>query len=349
MSSIIRRPSLGPHVRGLKAKALPRDKAIALAYANTPEEYLNILRTTRYSITLDKLTRETLPDLRKQIIEVYMNDVREIYLGSPSDGREVIKQHLKRFEYDNIEYIVTAIRAGKNPEDYILLEPLEFTGRRYVVTSLLGAKSVDEVGERLRALRHPAADAFALMQKYGYDKSTIFIDRQWIIDYLDFLRKIKDKSLERLIETLAAYFDISLAVRAHLWGLSPEEVSELSLGAPTSSVKAVLDAVVRGEIARALEAISALSPWGSVISSLVSEEPTFERLSIALDNAYPAIMWRMASTCIIECSEFALGSLLAALEALRAEAMLVIRAAAMVVEGVSAEKRRDYFTPLTLI
>ncbi|MBP1448528.1 MAG: ATPase, partial [Thermoproteus sp.] len=243
----------------------------------------------------------------------------------------------------------TALRSGRNPEDYVILEPLEFIGRRYVVASLLGAKNVEEVGERLRAMRHPAAEAFALMQKYGYDKATIFIDRQWILDYIKFLKEIKDKSLERIIDGLSVYFDLNLAVRARLWGLSAEELAELGVGIPADPAKAVLEAVAKGEIARALEALSGLSPWGSLISSLASEEPTLEGLSIVLDNAYPAVIRRLADMCIAECSEFALGSLLAALEYLRAEAMLIIRAAAMIVEGVSLEKRRSYFVPLTFI
>lgn len=349
MSSILRRPGLGPKIRAIRVRALPKEKALALAYAATADEFLNVLRTTSYAVTLDKLDRESLRELRRQVIEVYMNTVKNIYLGTPQSAKAVIRQHLHRFEFENIQYIVTALRSGRNPEDYVILEPLEFIGRRYVVASLLGAKNVEEVGERLRAMRHPAAEAFALMQKYGYDKATIFIDRQWILDYIKFLKETRDKSLERIIDGLSVYFDLNLAVRARLWGLSAEELAELSVGIPAGPAKAVLEAVAKGEIARALEALSGLSPWGSLISSLASEEPTFERLSVVLDNAYPAVVRRLADMCVVECSEFALGSLLATLEYLRAEAMLIIRAAAMIVEGVSLEKRRSYFAPLTFI
>ncbi len=349
MSSILRRPSLGPRVRGLRVKILPKDKAIALAYANTPDEYLNVLRTTQYQVPIDRLTQETMKDLREYVIKTYMENVKELYLGAPEDGREVIKLHLKRFEYENIEYIITAIRSGKNPEDFIIMAPLEFTGRRYVVASLLGARSIEEVGERLKALRHPAAEAFDLMQKFGYDKFTIFIDRQWILDYTKSLSEIKDRSVTRLIDTLTTYFDIVLAVRSKIWGLSPEEISALTTGMPSGIVKDIFDATARGEVAKTLDLISNIKPWGQVIASMASEEPTFENLSVVLDNAYPAIMRRLADTCIVECSEFSLGSLLSSLEYMRSEAMLIIKAAAMLVEGVSVEKRRSYFAPLTLI
>ncbi|MGC8972857.1 MAG: V-type ATPase subunit [Thermoproteus sp.] len=349
MSSILRRPSLGPRVRGLRVKSLPRDKAVALAYASSPDEYLNVLRTTQYQVSVDKLTKDTLNDLREQIIKTYMNNVKELYLGAPEDGREVIRLHLRRFEYENIEYIITAIRSGKNPEDFVITEPLDFTGRRYVVTSLLGARSVEEVGERLKALGHPAAEAFELMQKFGYDKFTIFIDRQWILDYTKFLKELKDKSIDRLVNTLTTYFDVVLAVRAKIWGLSPEEIASLTTGMPSGVVKEIFDATARGEVARTLDLISGIKPWGQVIASMASEEPTFENLSVVLDNAYPAIMRKLADACIVECSEFSLGSLLASLEYMRAEAMLIVKAAAMLVEGVSVEKRRSYFAPLTLI
>ncbi|MGC8582747.1 MAG: V-type ATPase subunit [Thermoproteus sp.] len=349
MSSILRRPSLGPRVRGLRVKSLPRDKAVALAYASSPDEYLNVLRTTQYQVSIDKLTKDTLNDLREQIIKTYMNNVKELYLGAPEDGREVIRLHLRRFEYENIEYIITAIRSGKNPEDFVITEPLDFTGRRYVVTSLLGARSVEEVGERLKALGHPAAEAFELMQKFGYDKFTIFIDRQWILDYTKSLSELKDKSIDRLVNTLTTYFDVVLAVRAKIWGLSPEEIASLTTGMPSGIVKEIFDATARGEVARTLDLISGIKPWGQVIASMASEEPTFENLSVVLDNAYPAIMRKLADACIVECSEFSLGSLLASLEYMRAEAMLIVKAAAMLVEGVSVEKRRSYFAPLTLI
>lgn len=349
MSSILRRPSLGPRVRGLRVKSLPRDKAVALAYASSPDEYLNVLRTTQYQVSIDKLTKDILNDLREQIIKTYMNNVKELYLGAPEDGREVIRLHLRRFEYENIEYIITAIRSGKNPEDFVITEPLDFTGRRYVVTSLLGARSVEEVGERLKALGHPAAGAFELMQKFGYDKFTIFIDRQWILDYTKSLSELKDKSIDRLVNTLTTYFDVVLAVRAKIWGLSPEEIASLTTGMPSGVVKEIFDATARGEVAKTLDLISGIKPWGQVIASMASEEPTFENLSVVLDNAYPAIMRKLADACIVECSEFSLGSLLALLEYMRAEAMLIVKAAAMLVEGVSVEKRRSYFAPLTLI
>ncbi|MEL9991804.1 MAG: V-type ATPase subunit [Thermoproteus sp.] len=349
MSSILRRPALGPKVRALRVKSLPKDKAIALAYANNPDEYLNVLRTTQYQVSIDKLTSETLKDLRDQIIHTYMINIKEIYLGSPKDGKEVIKLHLRRFEYENIEYIITAIRSGKNPEDFIMTEPLDFTGRRYVISSLLGARSIEEVGERLRALRHPASEAFDLMQKFGYDKFTIFLDRQWILDYTKSLSELNDRSINRLIDALTTYFNVVLAVRARLWGLSPEEITSLTAGMPSGIIGEIFNAVARGEIAKALDLISGIKPWGQVVASLTSEEPTFENLSVVLDNSYPAIMRRLADTCMVECSEFSLGALLSSLEYMRSEAMLIIKSAAMLIEGVSVEKRRSYFAPLTLI
>jgi V/A-type H+-transporting ATPase subunit C len=349
MSSILRRPSLGPRVRGLRVKSLPKDRAIALAYAGSSDEYLNVLRTTQYQVSIDKLTQETLKDLRDQVIKTYMDNVKELYLGMTEEGREIVRLHLRRFEYENIEYIITAIRSGKNPEDFVVTEPLDFTRRRYIVTSLLGARSVEEVGERLRALGHPAAGAFELMQKFGYDKFTIFIDRQWIMDYTKSLSKFNDKSIYKLVNTLTTYFDVVLAVRAKIWGLSPEEIASLTVGASSGAARGIFDATARGEIAKALDLISGIKPWGQVVASIASEEPTFENLSIVLDNAYPAIMRKFADASIVEDSEFSLGSLLASLEYARAEAMLIIKAAAMLVEGVSVEKRRSYFAPLTLI
>jgi V/A-type H+-transporting ATPase subunit C len=194
-----------------------------------------------------------------------------------------------------------------------------------------------------------AAGAFELMQKFGYDKFTIFIDRQWILDYTKSLSELKDKSIDRLVNTLTTYFDVVLAVRAKIWGLSPEEIASLTTGMPSGVVKEIFDATARGEVAKTLDLISGIKPWGQVIASMASEEPTFENLSVVLDNAYPAIMRKLADACIVECSEFSLGSLLALLEYMRAEAMLIVKAAAMLVEGVSVEKRRSYFAPLTLI
>ncbi|MEZ0319907.1 MAG: V-type ATPase subunit [Pyrobaculum sp.] len=341
MSSVLKRPSLGPRVRGLRTRELSRDKLISLIYANTLDEFLNFLKTTSYHITLDKLTKENLKDLRGELIRTYLDRVRSIYLGSRGDAKNVILASLKYFEYDNIRNVTVSIKAGKNPEEFVLWEPLEFTKRRHVVSNLIGAKNLEEVSERLRQMKHPAAKAFELAAKYGEDKISVFIDRQWLEDYINNSLTQKDKSLNSFVLDLAEYFNSLIAIRARVWGLS-EEVEELVVGKPTPLVLSA----VRDPPTKFLEQAEA-RPWGRILVDIVAGSPSLENIAVAMDNIYPAYVKSLADIYIVKFSEFSLGTLAAHLEYLRAEVTTILRAAALLAEGISVEKRRQIFEPLT--
>jgi V/A-type H+-transporting ATPase subunit C len=340
MSSVLRRPALGPRVRGLRVKELPRDKLISLIHANTPDEFLNILKTTPYSVTIDKLTRENIHDLRKELIKIYIERIKSLFLGASGDAKAVIMASLKYFEYENIRNLVIAVKAGKNPEDFIIWEPLEFTRRRHIVAGLLGVKSVEEIGERLRQIRHPAYKAFELASKYGEEKISIFLDRQWIYDFSTTAPTSKDKSLHAFVTELKEYFNTLIAIRARIWGLT-EELNELVVDKPTPLVMSA----VRDPPAKFLENVGS-TPWGRILLDLVAEAPTLENISVAMDNIYSAYVKRLSDTYTARFSEFSLGALAAHLEYMRAEVMTLIRAASLLVEGVPAEKRRKVFEPL---
>jgi V/A-type H+-transporting ATPase subunit C len=340
MSEVIRRPYLGPRVRGLRIRELPRDKLISLIYANTLDEFLNVLKTTTYNITLDKLTRDNLIDLRRALVRTCLERVKSIFLGSGSDAQSVILSSLKFFEYENIRNLAIAVKAGKNPEDFILWEPLEFTRRRYVVANLLGARSIEEIGERLRQMKHPAYKAFELATKYGEDKLSIFLDRQWVEDFSTSHIAKKDKTLNAFTTDLKEYINTLIALRARLWGLT-EELGELLIGKPSP----IVQSAVRDPPTRFLENASA-EPWGKLLVDIVAEAPTLENIVIAMDNIYPAYIKQLADIYIARFSEFSLGALAAHIEYLRAEVMTLIRAASLLVEGVPVEKRRKIFEPL---
>ncbi|ABP49634.1 MULTISPECIES: V-type ATPase subunit [Pyrobaculum] len=340
MSSILRRPYLGPRVRGLRIKELPRDKLISLAYANTLDEFLNILKTTHYSITLDRLTRENISELRRNLVKNYLDTVRSIFLSSGRDVKNAILLSLKYFEYENIRNLAIAIKAGKNPEDYILWEPLEFTRRRHIIAGLLGVKNIEEIEERLRNLKHPAYKAFQLSSKYGEEKLSIFLDRQWLEDISTSPVVEKDKSLRALVADLREYFNTLIAVRSRVWGLT-EELEELIIGKPSP---AVLSAV-RDPPARFLE-VTQSSAWGKILVEEVAEAPTLENIATAMDNIYPAYVRRLADIYMSRFSEFSLGALVAHLEYLKAEITTLIRAASLLAEGVPMEKRKKIFEAL---
>ncbi|MCI4447163.1 MAG: V-type ATPase subunit [Pyrobaculum sp.] len=341
MSSVLRRPALGPRVRGLRIRELPRDKLISLIYANTPDEFLNILKTTPYSVTIDRLTRENIEDLRKGLVKIYLERIKSLFLGASGDAKMVIMASLKYFEYENIRNLAIAVKAGKNPEDFIIWEPLEFTRRRHIVASLLGVKSVEEIGERLRQIGHPAYKAFELASRYGEEKISIFLDRQWIYDFSVTAPTSKDKSLHAFVTELKEYFNTLIAVRARIWGLT-EELNELVVDKPTPLVMSA----VRDPPAKFLENVGS-TPWGKILLDLVAEAPTLENISIAMDNIYSAYVKRLSDIYTVRFSEFSLGTLAAHLEYMRAEVMTLIRAASLLVEGVPAEKRRKVFEPLT--
>ncbi|ABL88226.1 H+-transporting ATP synthase subunit C [Pyrobaculum islandicum DSM 4184] len=341
MSSILRRPSLGPRVRGLRIKELPRDKLISLVYVNTLDEFLNILKTTHYNIALDKLTRDNLDELRRGLIKIYLDRVKSIFLGSSGDAKAVILSSLKYFEYENIRNLTIAIKAGRNPEDFILWEPLEFTRRRHIIASLLGVKNVEEIGDRLKQMRHPAYKAFELASKYGEDKLSVFLDRQWIEDFSETAPVSKDKSLNMFITELKEYLNVLIAIRARIWGLT-EELNELIIGKPTPLVTSA----VRDPPTKFLENAGAV-PWGKILIDMVAEAPTLENISIAMDNIYPAYVKKLSDIYIARFSEFSLGALAAHLEYMKAEVITLIRVAALLAEGVPTEKRRRVFEPLT--
>lgn len=341
MSSVLRRPALGPRVRGLRIKELPRDKLISLIYANTLDEFLNILKTTPYSIAIDKLTRENLEDLRKGLVRAYLERIKSIFLGASSDVKAVIMSSLKYFEYENIRNLTIAVKAGRNPEDFIIWEPLEFTRRRHVVASLLGAKSIEDIGERLKQIRHPAYKAFELASKYGDEKISVFLDRQWIQDFSTTAPTSKDKSLHDFVTELKEYFNILIAIRARIWGLV-EELNELIVDKPTPLVASA----VKDPPAKFLENAGG-TPWGRILLDLVAEAPTLENISIAMDNIYPAYVKKLSDIYTVRFSEFSLGALATHLEYMRAEVMTLMRVASLLAEGVPAEKRRKVFEPLT--
>jgi len=341
MSSVLRRPALGPRVRGLRIKELPRDKLISLIYANTLDEFLNILKTTPYGIAIDKLTRENLEDLRKGLVRAYLERIKSIFLGASSDVKAVIMSSLKYFEYENIRNLTIAVKAGRNPEDFVIWEPLEFTRRRHVVASLLGAKSIEDIGERLKQIRHPAYKAFELASKYGDEKISVFLDRQWIHDFSTTAPTSKDKSLHDFVTELKEYFNILIAIRARIWGLV-EELNELIVDKPTPLVASA----VKDPPAKFLENAGG-TLWGRILLDLVAEAPTLENISIAMDNIYPAYVKKLSDIYTVRFSEFSLGALATHLEYMRAEVMTLMRVASLLAEGVPAEKRRKVFEPLT--
>ncbi len=340
MIPVAKRPYLGPRVRGLRIKELPRDKFLALAYANTLEEFLNILKTTTYRVTLEKLTKENIVELRNALIDTYLERVKSIYMSGDSEVKEVTISSLKFFEYENIRNLSIAIRSGRNPEDFIFWKPLEFTRRRHVIASLLGAKNVEEVGERLKQIKHLAYRAFELAAKYGEDKLSIFIDRQWIEDLSKTPTARRDATYSKFIEEVKEYVNTLIAIRARLWDIG-EEVNELIIGTPTP----ITSSAVRDPPARFLENAT-YTPWGKILLDAVAAAPTLENIAIAMDNIYPAYMRRLADIYIMRFTEFSLGALAARLEYMRAEVMAIVRAASLIAEGVTLEKRRRFFEAL---
>lgn len=336
-----RRPALGPRVRGIRVRALPKDKLVALAYSGTLEEFLNVLRTTPYAASLERAP-ESIGDLRRALVRTYLDRIRGLYAGLSGKAKDVASASLSYFEYDNIRNVATAIRAGKNPEEFVLWEPMDFTRRRYVVMQLLGAKSIEELAERLRGMGHRAYKAFELAAKYGMEKLSFFLDRQWVEELLSSSREVGDRSFREFTHDVVEYFDSLIALRARLWGLG-EELQELVVGKPTD----VVLSAVRDPPAKFLEVAQAAT-WGKLLLELVAGEPTLEKLAVAMDNMYPAYMLNLANIYTIRYTEFSLGALAAHLEYLRAEVVLLIRAASMIVEGVPQEKRREVFEPLVL-
>ena len=343
MSTVLRRPYLGPKIRGFRLREVPRDKLLALAYASTPEEFLNILKTTEYAVTVDKLTREALSELRRELVKIYLERLKSLFLFLSGDveAKTVVLASVKYFEYDNIRNVAAAVKAGKNPEDFVLWEPLEFTGRRHVIAGILGAKSVSEIGDRLRQMGYPAHKAFELASRYGEDKLYMFIDRQWLEDLYAYIPIGTDRSVRRFLADVTEYLNTLIAIRARLWGLSAEELNELVIGTPTPVVLAAL----KETPARFLE-MAETTTWGKVLVELVAEAPTLENIAVALDNLYPAYMRRLADTYASTFTEFSLGALAALAEYMRAEVLAIIRAAAMIAEGVPVERRRRVFEAL---
>jgi len=340
MSSVLRRPALGPRVRGLRIKELPRDKLISLIYANTLDEFLNILKTTPYSIAIDKLTRENLDELRRVLIKKFIERARSIYLGAGSEAKTVILASVKYFEYENIRNISNAVRAGRSAEEFIIWEPLEMTKTRHIVASLLGVRNIWEVGEKLKQMKHRAYKAFELASRYGEDKLSIFLDRQWLESFYDVLTATRDKSAYMFASELVEYFNSLIAIRARVWGFV-DEVNELIIGGASP----VVISATRDPPANFLKNAEATS-WGRILVSVVAESPSLGDIAVAMDNIYPAYMRKMADIYITRFTEFSLGALAAIIEYMRAEVMTLIRAASLLAEGVPLEKRRRIFEAL---
>ncbi len=236
MSYVTRQTPLGPRVRGLRARYLPRDKLLGLIQAATLDDALSILKGTDYGPVLERLGKITdeyqvANEIKTHIVRV----IAEIARSVPEPASRVLRTFVLKAEFDNIKTIAKALMRGLEPsqiEKMLNVGVEEALGRRHIIASLLGARDVDDLRGKLTSLNHPAAYGLEVYSKLGkqYPQYSLMLldtslDKAFIESLLQFSRY--DVSIRKFVEELANFYNISVALRGRLWGLSHEVINEL--------------------------------------------------------------------------------------------------------------------------
>ncbi len=349
MSSVLRSPSLGPLVRGIKVSLLTPEKALGLAHSRSVDEYLNNLRNTQYAVSMTTIDVDSFPKFRSEVVSVYVKKLQHAWNMASGKARRAVELCLTPVEYDNLRTIIHGVLLNRDITGKLLLEPLDVARKRHRVAYVAGASSADDLVERLRALAygHLSETLRQAVASGDVSKIDIDIDVDMILHMYKLVNDVGDKSLWYAAENVMAYYSILVLLRSKLWGLSVEPYVRLF----AEKLGLISPRLGQGIVDENMDELSSGLlgyPWGNDVLRHV-DKATLEGFANALDNTSPVIYRSIAYSTLVKYGEFSIGSLYAYLENLRMDMKLIIQSASMILEGVPMEEATKIFRPLSAL
>ncbi len=234
---VIKLTALGPRVRGLRARCLPKDKLNALVLAQSIDDAINALKGTDYGNTIEKLGKITdEAQVTNEIRTYVVKSISSLASSAPSPASTILKSYLMKLELENIKVITKSLmkglEGGVTLESMINVAVEEELGRRNILAAIMGVRDAEDLRNKLMEMRHPAGpalDSFVKVSKQYSQYSNALIDTlidKAFIEYLARLIRVDD-SVGKFINGLIDFYNLNVFLRSKLWGLSQDLVNEL--------------------------------------------------------------------------------------------------------------------------
>jgi len=344
--------SLGPRVRGVRSRLLTKEKLRAIIYAESLDDVINALRDTGYKTVIERIEKITSPEeITREFKTAVIQDLVQLALGSPPQARYLLSVYLLKFEIENIKVVAKCLHEGKDRKDMERLVNTyiaEVMGRRHVLTYILGARDLEDLGAKLKELYHPAAEAFENMIKLIKARpqlalciidtvlDSVYLSRLYTITTSKLMR---DNSAMDVVKSLVDFYNISLLLRARLWNLPLDLVQGFVV--PFGIVGANFTRYYSEPIVRVLEELSS-NPLIAILTVLAKGgelETIVQKLSIAEFKAAQSL----ATSIVTKYSPASPGAALAVAHVKDLEAELVATIVRCFIEGVSKALIRSHF------
>ncbi len=343
---------IGPKVRGARAKLLGKDRLRAVIFAESLDDALGVLRDTIYRSAVEKISKETSPEeVTKEFKTVVIQNLVSLAASCPMQARNLLVAYLMKFEIENIKVVAKCLHEGKERRDIERLVNTyiaEILGRRHVLTYILGARDLEDLGTKLRELFHPAAEVFehiVRLVKSRPQLATCIIDTMLDRVYISRLYTVTtsilmhDNSATEAVNAIADFYNISLLLRARLWNLPLDVVQNFYV--PYGNVGKNFTRLYSEPIVRVLEELST-NPMISALQTMVKVtelEQVVPKLSLAQYKA----AYTVASSIISRYSAASPGAALMIAHVQDLEAELVTAVIRCFMEGVSKSLIRSHF------
>ncbi len=344
--------SMAPKTHGMRAKLLPREKLRAVVYAETLDDALATLRDSSYKAAIERLSKESPPEeVTKEFKSLVVQDLVSLMAGSPTPARILLAGYLLKFEIENIKMIARGLYEGKERKDIeriLNMYVAEIMGRRYVLTYILGARDLEDLGNKLRELFHPAAPIFESILRLVKAKPQLalcaidtLLDKVYLVRLYNLVttRLIRDNSGYDVVKQLIDMYNASLLLRAKMWNIPHDLVMDFVV--PYGAVGKAFHRLYGEPIVRVVEEL-AENPLIRVITSITRAtelDQIVPKLSIAMYKAVRV----MAESIASRYGAASPGAALAVACLRDMEAELVSAVIRSFMEGVSKNVIRSHF------
>jgi len=347
---LVTNTSLGPRVRGLRAKYLGRDKLNSLLFAQTIDDVLNVLRGTDYGELLEKLGKdfrevELVSSIRSHVARLG----RSMALSSPPRFSRVIFNYILKYEIDNIRVIARSLAQGMDKaESSINIGIQEALGRRDTVAYLLGSRDLEDLYSRLREMRHPAASSieqYLRVSKQYPEYSLAMLDTLLDKGHLVNLTQQRDDSVSRFLRQLVEFYNINVILRGKLWGMPQDLVDLLTI--KQGIVGSMVGRIYGDTVVRILDELSNSLP---ILGSLIKVAGTSElRVLVRYLGPFSYAYARdMEENILSLFTEFSPGAALASIHLKMIESEIVITIINSIIEGIPRENMTKLLAPIML-
>ncbi len=344
--------SLAPKTHGMRAKLLPKEKLRAVIYAESLDDALAVLRESSYKSAVERLSKESPPEeVTKEFKTLVVQDLVALMAGAPTQARILLAGYLLKFEIENIKLIARGLYEGKERRDIeraINTYIAEIMGRRYVLTYILGARDLEDLGAKLRELFHPAATVFESILKLTKARPQLalcaidtLLDKVYLVRLYNLMatRLVRDNSSYDVIRQLIDIYNAALLLRAKMWSIPHDFITDFVI--PYGTVGKVFHRLYGEPVVRIVEEL-ADNPLLRAIAGMIRAtelEQIVPKLSVA---TYRAIR-QMAESIVSRYGAASPGAALAVACLRDLEAELVAAVIRSFMEGVSKSTIRAHF------